>query len=382
MNAVPLGRILTRTLNLTRARVTPLVCSAVLTFAALPALPASASDPDWMRECTSVADEDSTPTVTMVRSKDGFSDQQINLGLLERVSYRDANGSDVDYGSLARLSFRFINGAWLPYNQCYDIDETNPDETEALERLLSSVTIKFNVVFRGRKVGELTTGRFQTVKQLREKGNHPFRGVVFSVADATIDEKQIPDYDKPAAEYQNWIGDPAKRPIVLTTGKSYCDPEQWTRIETQRIPEGVNDLLLNYLKRQWAAELALLKKDGIGRNDVSMSPLDKYTKDDFTIAHAYTSSDGSALYGIKFRKDTVIATLQPDNPLEHKIYVVAFNGRKPQLIGDQLELVDMGDYDGDGKAEFIFWRSGYNADGYILCWGRPMTITNGRWIYH
>ena len=51
-------------------------------------------------------------------------------------------------------------------------------------------------------------------------------------------------------------------------------------------------------------------------------------------------------------------------------------------IGSLGSLVDAADYDGDGSADFVFWSSGYNEDGYVL-------YTNGFkdkvafvWNYH
>lgn len=40
--------------------------------------------------------------------------------------------------------------------------------------------------------------------------------------------------------------------------------------------------------------------------------------------------------------------------------------REIRHIGNQLFLIDAGDYDRDGKSEVIFWPSGYNEDGYTL----------------
>jgi len=47
-----------------------------------------------------------------------------------------------------------------------------------------------------------------------------------------------------------------------------------------------------------------------------------------------------------------------------------------------LELVDVGDYDGDSKSEAIFFVSGYDEDGYALfydCFKKSVWYT---WHYH
>jgi hypothetical protein len=47
-----------------------------------------------------------------------------------------------------------------------------------------------------------------------------------------------------------------------------------------------------------------------------------------------------------------------------------------------LSLVDAGDYDGDGKAEVIFFVSGYNEDGYAMFYDAFRKNVFSTWSYH
>lgn len=56
-----------------------------------------------------------------------------------------------------------------------------------------------------------------------------------------------------------------------------------------------------------------------------------------------------------------------------------FKGR----IGfDRLELIEFGDFDGDGESEGLFFLSGYNRDGYVLLHDKMTKLTKFVWSYH
>jgi hypothetical protein len=52
------------------------------------------------------------------------------------------------------------------------------------------------------------------------------------------------------------------------------------------------------------------------------------------------------------------------------------------FIGSGMELVDAGDYDGDGRSELLFWHSGYNLDGYLLVFDDLRQKIEYVWSYH
>lgn len=53
-----------------------------------------------------------------------------------------------------------------------------------------------------------------------------------------------------------------------------------------------------------------------------------------------------------------------------------------RYIGRGMTLLDAGDYDNDGESEIIFWRSGYNEDGYILFYKQFINRVDFTWNYH
>mgnify|MGYP000952186402 CR=1 FL=1 len=53
--------------------------------------------------------------------------------------------------------------------------------------------------------------------------------------------------------------------------------------------------------------------------------------------------------------------------------------REPALT---MRLVALGDFDGDGKVEALFWQSSPNEDGYVLLQDGFRRSVKAIWTYH
>lgn len=53
-----------------------------------------------------------------------------------------------------------------------------------------------------------------------------------------------------------------------------------------------------------------------------------------------------------------------------------------RFVGQSLEFIDAGDYDGDGHSEVVFHQPGYNFDGYVLLFDRLSKQVIFGWSYH
>jgi hypothetical protein len=47
-----------------------------------------------------------------------------------------------------------------------------------------------------------------------------------------------------------------------------------------------------------------------------------------------------------------------------------------------MDLLDAGDYDGDGRSEVLFWSSGEDVDGYVLMYDGFTKSAEFKWSYH
>jgi hypothetical protein len=57
-------------------------------------------------------------------------------------------------------------------------------------------------------------------------------------------------------------------------------------------------------------------------------------------------------------------------------------GDKLKLLGKDLSPVDAGDFDSDGKSEWMFMYSGYNESGYCLFFENFSKKVEFNWVYH
>lgn len=55
---------------------------------------------------------------------------------------------------------------------------------------------------------------------------------------------------------------------------------------------------------------------------------------------------------------------------------------KSRIGFDKLQLIEFGDFDGDGKTEGLFFLSGYNQDGYVLFHDNMTKQIKFTWGYH
>lgn len=55
---------------------------------------------------------------------------------------------------------------------------------------------------------------------------------------------------------------------------------------------------------------------------------------------------------------------------------------KISFVGDNLQYLDHGDFDSDGKDEFLFWSTMHNHDGYVLLYDDFSKATELIWDYH
>jgi hypothetical protein len=52
------------------------------------------------------------------------------------------------------------------------------------------------------------------------------------------------------------------------------------------------------------------------------------------------------------------------------------------LPGNELLLIDAGDYDGNGRSELVFRKSSYDYDGYVIYFDDFAKSAEFGWTYH
>ena len=74
--------------------------------------------------------------------------------------------------------------------------------------------------------------------------------------------------------------------------------------------------------------------------------------------------------------------LREDNPSLFRILCYIDKNNKISFLHDELQFIDHGDFDNDGKDEYLFWYSIHNNDGYVMYYDDFSKSVECIWTYH
>lgn len=173
----------------------------------------------------------------------------------------------------------------------------------------------------------------------------------------------------PAKRFGGWCDSPARRPIVLLTKPNYRDPAHW---KPDQPSPAMTDSLFP------AFRLAV--------PSVYYCPVDPekadsfaYQASDLTIVRVYRSSSGERLIAVQL--DQARNQCDSEDGDEWTAHWFRLNDTT-QYLGAALDLVDAGDYDGDGRSDLLFWHTDMNEDGYWLFPQGGSEYIAYTWHYH
>jgi hypothetical protein len=168
--------------------------------------------------------------------------------------------------------------------------------------------------------------------------------------------------------FDGWCA-PKTRPVVLVTPTNFEDPDRWKPFSPTA---AMRDRLFPEFKR------------AVGQVNHCPADAEKY------LSFAYAAANIAVVKGYRDRTGRMLVALQldgkrygcdgPAGPEWSLQWFLLSNGIRS--LGANLELVDAGDYDGDGKSEVLFWFSGYNKDGFTLFYDDLAKRADFRWSYH
>lgn len=242
-------------------------------------------------------------------------------------------------------------------------------EWEGVDAATKSPTQEWTVALRGRRLGRLTL--------LDTLPDEP-------PADAWYygrDKAFTPHWLEPlrhvpndAKRFGGWCSTPSARPLVLVTGPHVTDPDQWKRF---RPPP-------SYRRKLHGALLEVIGAANSYRCAAGGDTTKPHTfRSDETVLYAgYRSSTGLELVaiGVNFKKAQ--RDCDGPSPREWGSQWFVLGSGSVKYVGGNLDLIDVGDYDGDGHSEALFWSSEYNRDGYVLLWDGFQKRAEFLWRYH
>ncbi len=171
-----------------------------------------------------------------------------------------------------------------------------------------------------------------------------------------------PQIREGAEAFETWMGKPAFRPLVVVSQPDFQDPDRWKPF---RPPPDL-------LAAARSAFIALKAPATCQEERAEIRP--DHLR---LLPKAYRSAKGDLLLGLKFDAPKEIG----DDVVCETIWLFRKDGQF-RYIGAGLTLLDAGDYNADGSSEVVFFRSGYNLDGYVLLNARDASTQSFLWSYH
>jgi hypothetical protein len=178
-----------------------------------------------------------------------------------------------------------------------------------------------------------------------------------------------------AKRFSGWCDTPKTRPVVLVSGGSAVDPDAW---KPYAVPATLRDSIFPTFAKVQAA-LQIKAFTCVNEKDERGSPLPVIRANVVVEPKGYRNAAGLRLVWAHFdrKKDTCDGRTD-DEWADHAFLITD----RVVHLGAFLELVDAGDYDGDGRSEELFFFGKYDYDGYVLFSENFTRRATYGWGYH
>jgi hypothetical protein len=236
-------------------------------------------------------------------------------------------------------------------------------------RQLDIDSIPWVVSFQGQSLGTLSIRDSNPHEQYQNAWYYT-RDKVFEI----VPDQHVPMIPNDSNLFGGWCSVPRFRPLVINSRPNFSDPEGWRPFS----PDSSYRMLLLSPLRLVIGRLNLFHCLPGPESD-STVPFD-FSADDMVFYQSYRSASGQELVGVGLP----IQDYGCDGPLPsewRETWFLLDHGRIDYL-GREMTLVDIGDYDNDAKSEFLFWKSSYNLDGYVLLYNSFSDEIDYLWHYH
>lgn len=261
------------------------------------------------------------------------SEPTTTLGVLEELSGHFAG--QPNFRGI-RVLFQKNGRTWLSFPTCTD--------PACVKAIVSEYPreVTWTISFSGRSLGQVT-GR--TPDEFKF-----YAGVGLQEITST---GPVPTMGKRRAEYDHIAGSPVFRPLIANSQPYFTDPDSW---KPSRPSTGVSAAL----------RLQFRKKFPKVSNCESLEDTAKpwpYSDADIKLIKFYSSHHGWS--AVKLLLVGNRCDGPPDDAFVDQWFAIAPRG-EIRFLGEGMWLVDAGDYDNDGKSEFVFSIDRYNRGGYEL----------------
>ena len=262
--------------------------------------------------------------------------------------------------TVARIAFRRGERAWEAYDDnSYDHQASEGPRTTATPPRMRTT---WSACFDGRRLGTVATVPAPDMNAIALAGVHQL-----------APGQRAPFTHGKSKAFSGWMHMEVHHPIVLSTADSCDDPEHWKRAVWPP------DLLTRVFPQLRKAVAGI---SGCDKNGAAAGPYE-FGPEDVVLGDAYLSNRGDRIVtaSIRQKKEVVGTCDMLDEPWSPQTFAVLAGGTV-RYLGSSMQVLDAGDYDGDGHSEVLFQFAGYDYDGYTLFWNDFKDKVTYGWIYH
>jgi len=174
--------------------------------------------------------------------------------------------------------------------------------------------------------------------------------------------------------FSGWCKPPTQRPLPIMSAGHRPSGAVWRPVAAPR------DILRNlYPALRLVLGRTRVSRCRAGAKADQSEPF-AFTAGDMKVYGAYRSRSGDHLVAVGLNPERYGC----DGPAEAVWSPQWFLLRQgsTDYLGSQMTFVDAGDYANDGHTELLFWKSGYNEDGYVLFYDDLRGEARYTWKYH
>ena len=188
--------------------------------------------------------------------------------------------------------------------------------------------------------------------------------------------QQLPQLANRAHRFAGWCNAPAVRPVVAVASGHYEDPDSWKPFQPG--PEVLDRLLPAFRAKVGQADVRRQMVSAKGDTTHRDVPY-RYSARDLVAIGAYRNARGEEVVGLEIKESIRPCDGWMDDQLLNHWFLMSAS---PKYLGAEMDLLDAGDYDGDGRSELLFWKSGDDVDKYVLMYDDFSRKAEFYWNYH
>jgi hypothetical protein len=285
----------------------------------------------------------------------GFShsmaQSNVVLGILEESPHDvagETNSRDV------RVVFKKVGNEWRPY----------PSNCQSEKCLKSAVVsypqnITWTVAFDGRNLGQVTS-----------QAPAGFRAYWRIGQQLITSQTPIPTVGKRSREFGGFLDAEVYRPLIVVSQPNFKDPAVWK-------PIPLTPDLLRAVRRQFRLKYPKMCRPTDDETKLLPFP---YADEDLKLVKSYASTTGWKLAHVHLDA-TDCEDTEAGFGIDDPWFLIEDKGGV-RYLGSGMFLVDIGDYDADGKAELMFAISGDNIGGYRIYYDEFRRSAEFKFHYH